>query len=123
TTITWGLGGRQYRADIIACQVIPVLDVPRVALADQERHGRIVGRGGLGQTVTPVFRDQVAALVEDVRVGHLVVGHYIGPQALNDGLSLTGGASMGLLDLHALAGLFFPVLHEQFVVGREQLTG
>src|SRR5690606_35504295 len=35
----------------------------------------------------------------------------------------TGGASMGLLDLHALAGLFFPVLHEQFVVGREQLTG
>src|SRR5690606_34418450 len=103
-------------------QVIPVLDVLRVALADQERHGRIVGRAGIGQTVTPVFRDQVAALVEDVYVGHLVVGHHIGPQALNDGLSLTGGASMGLLDLDSLAGFFLPFLNEKFVVGGKQFA-
>src|SRR5690606_2637470 len=103
TTVTRGLWVGQYRAHVLTGQVVPVLDVFRVTLAHQECHGRIVGRAGIGQTVTPVFRDQVAALVEDVHVGHLVVGHYIGPQALNDGLSLTGGASMGLLDLHALA--------------------
>src|SRR5690606_38720694 len=39
TAITRGLGVGQYRAHVITCQVVPVLDVFRVTLAHQECHG------------------------------------------------------------------------------------
>src|SRR4029079_11357693 len=55
-----GLRIRRYHRYSLADQVAPVLDVLRVALANQENNGRCVRRGMLRQTRLPVDGQQLA---------------------------------------------------------------
>ena len=123
TAVTGGFRVRHYQGNVFANQVIPVLDVLRVVLANQERHGGIVGGAVVGQALGPVFGDQLAAFVQDVDVCYLIEGSYIGFQALNDGLGLLGRTGVGLVNFKGFTGLFLPVLLEFHVVGGEQLAG
>src|SRR5690554_2617373 len=88
TAIAGGFRIRHDQGNIITNQVIPVLDVLRVVLAYQERHGGIVGGTVVWQTLCPVFRDQASAFVQDVDIGNLVKGGYVCLEALDNGLCL-----------------------------------
>ena len=90
TRVTGGFRIREDQLDVRTHQVVPVVDVFRVALAHQEAHGGIERRAVVRQAALPVRRDQLAFVVQDLHVSHLVVGHHIRFQPLQNSQRLFG---------------------------------
>src|SRR5690606_41147104 len=75
-----GFRGRGDDLDAIFDQVVPVLDVLRVALAHQEHDGRGVRGAVVRQTGLPVRVDQLLVEVDRVDIAGQRQGHYVGTQ-------------------------------------------
>src|SRR6266516_676084 len=105
-----GLGiGRDDR-DARLDEVVPVPDAFGIALAHQENNGGGVRGAVVGQAFLPVFGKQSGPF----RYGVDVVGQRqrddIGSESVDDGAGLLAGATVRLLDGHAVVGLLFPML-------------
>ncbi len=102
-----GVGGDDVDARLH--QVAPVLDLPGVALADQEDDRRGVGGRVVGQARLPVPGDQAALgdLVDVVGQGQ---GDDVGLQAVDHRTGLLARSAVALVDGQVLADLVLPVL-------------
>ena len=115
--------GRDHR-HVFLDQVAPVLDAFGVALAHQEHDGGGVWGAGVRQAGLPVLRQGLAQLGDFINVTGQGQGHYVGAQAVNHCACLLARATVGLLDLHVVAGVgLFPEAGELSVVILVQLTG
>ena len=104
-------------------QVVPVLDLLRVALADQEHDRRRVGRAGVGQPRRPVGRNQLAGRHQRVDVVGERQGDDVGLEAVDDRARLASRAAVRLVDGDVLPGLGLPLLGEGDVDRLIQLAG
>jgi hypothetical protein len=93
-------------------QVVPFLDALGVALANHEHDGRGIGRGVAGQLGLPVLGDLAAVLGDGVDVVGQGQRHHVGVEPIDDGTRLLPRSAVGLIDLHLVAGLAFPILGE-----------
>src|SRR6185312_15812326 len=118
-----GLRIRRYHRYSLADQVAPVLDVLRVALANQENNGRCVRRGMLRQTRLPVDGQQLAVVRDRVDVRGQRQRDHVGRQAVDHRARLAARAAVRLVDGDRVAGLLLPVLGEGFVEVDVQLAG
>ena len=98
------------------CEVAPVLDALRVALADQEHDRRGIGRAVVRQPSLPVRRQQLALCRERVDVARQRERDHVGLQAVDHGARLLARAAARLSHRDLLARLRFPVLGEGLVV-------
>ena len=119
-----GFRVREDQLNVRADQVVPVMNVFLVAFAHQEAHRRIERRAVVWQAALPVGRDQVAFVMQDLHVRHLVVGHHVRLQALQDRQRLLGRAGVRLLDGQLVSTIVLrPLLLKRRVKGGKQLAG
>ena len=104
-------------------QVVPVLDLLRVALADQEHDRRRVGRAGVGQPRRPVGGNQLAGRHQRVDVVGERQRDDVGLEAVDDRARLASRAAVRLVDGDVLPGLGLPLLGEGGVDRLIQLAG
>jgi hypothetical protein len=72
------LGFREHDLDVIANEIAPVLDVLRIALANEKGRQRVKGNRIVGKARLPICRDQIALSVQDLNVSDLIERHHIG---------------------------------------------
>ncbi|MCY1243568.1 hypothetical protein D9M72_565870 [compost metagenome] len=75
---------------VITSKIIPVFDALRVAFPHEESRERVIRRGIIRQTLLPIGRDQVALVMQDLNVCHLVEGNNVGFQTFENGTCLLG---------------------------------
>ncbi len=75
--VAGGFRVRENQLHVRAHQVIPVVNVFRVPFTDQERHGGVKRRAIVRQTRLPVGRDQIAFVMQDLNVSHLVISYNV----------------------------------------------
>ena len=102
-------------------QIVPVMDLFRVALTDEEHDGGSIGRGVIRQALQPVFID-TTALSDRVDVVGQRQRNHIRFNTVNHRSRLLAGAAVRLADHHVVAGLLLPVRAERFVVLFVQLA-
>ena len=98
-----------------ASQIIPILDLLRIA-GPYEKHDRAgVRRGVMWQSVLPVGRNQFRYLLQSVDVTRQRQRHDIRRETVDNGASLFTGAAVRLLDGDVIARLGFVMGRERFV--------
>ncbi|MNC36400.1 hypothetical protein D3C75_849210 [compost metagenome] len=102
-------------------QIIPVVDLFRVAFTHQENDGGGVRCGVVRQAFNPVLID-ASAFRDGIHVVSQRQGHDIGFDTVNDRRCLLTGTAVRLADHHVVAGFLFPVRRERFVVLIVQFT-
>ena len=78
TRVTRRFRVRENQLHVGAHQVVPIVDILRVTLTHQEAHGGVERRAIIRQARLPVGRDQLAFIVQDLYVGHLVISDNVG---------------------------------------------
>ena len=78
TRVTRRFRVRENQLHVGAHQVVPVVDILRVALTHQEAHGGVERRAIIRQARLPVRRDKLAFIVQNLYVGHLVISDNVG---------------------------------------------
>jgi|GEM_PF-4554795 len=119
-------GGLRVRGDDLDVglgEVVPVLDALRVALADEEHHGRGVGQALVRLPLAPVGGDLLGQLGDGVDVRGDAERHHVGVHPVDDRARLGAGAAMGGAHRHGLPGLGLPVLGERGVDVAVELAG
>jgi hypothetical protein len=107
-----GIGGDDL--NVGAQQVLPIVDVLRIALADEEGDGRGIGRRMVWEFILPARVNQSGAL-DGGNVPTQRQRHHIGVEAVNDRTRLLSGPAMGLLDHDIDAGLLLVFRGEKLV--------
>ena len=112
--VAGGLRVGNHHLDAGLGQVVPGLDALRIAFADQEYHGRVVGRGVVREFLGPVLGDQ-AAVGQHVDVVGLVHRHHRRFEPVGHRARLLARAAVRLLDDDGVAGFFLVVGDEDRV--------
>src|SRR5690606_25250636 len=97
-------GIRGNHLHVLADEIVPVLDVLGVPLADQKHDGRRVRRAVRGQARLPVLRDLTGTLGDLVDVVSERQGNDIRLQTVDDRAGLFTGTAMRLAQGNRFAG-------------------